>query len=175
MSEEEILKINDLISRIAANDFCAVDELYGLFGGRLLAVAFSYVKNRMWAEDVLHDAFIKITCNSDKFRANTNGYSWMCKIVRNTALDKLRREKRRAGEDIDNFGNISSAEDTAKFDRAISVELALNRLADNERKIICLIYFEDITLREAAKRMKISKSAAGRLLLKAEENLKNQL
>ena len=98
------------------------------------------------------------------------------KIVRNTALDflKSRKLKREVGEEA--FFSLSSLDySPERRENAIALEAALKKLEPDERRIIYLIYYLDMTIREIADEMKLSKSAVQRLKEKAEAKLKNLL
>jgi RNA polymerase sigma-70 factor (ECF subfamily) len=71
-------------------------ELYNKHKGRCLAAAFAITRNHAWAEEAVHDAFIKMILSKEKF------FSKPCKrtgtliviIVKSAAIDLLRRERR---------------------------------------------------------------------------------
>lgn len=103
LSDEDKSEVNHYILLIAEGDTNALRELYRLIGGRLLSVAQGIMRNRQNAEDVLHDSFIKIVRCANQFNRGTNGYAWLCKIVKNTALNKLKSENLRRAENIDDM------------------------------------------------------------------------
>ncbi len=94
MQEDELQKINNFILYVAKGYPQALEAIYENIGGRMLSVAFSVLKDRYLAEDVVQDSFLKIAKNARRFEPGTNGIAWICKIVRNTALDYLKREKK---------------------------------------------------------------------------------
>ncbi len=72
-------------------------ELYDRFAGRLMAVCMRYAGDRATAEDLLHDAFLKIYGAFDKFSYRGSGSlrAWMERITVNVALEWLRTRNRR--------------------------------------------------------------------------------
>ena len=163
--------------RIARGDESALTLLYNTVGGRMLSVALSIVHDRSAAEDVLQDSFLTIVRKADKFRFYQNGYGWVCTIVRNTALDYIRKQNRLKCENIDDAfylsdESINVGEQTAD---KVSVREAIAGLESRERAAIYYRYYEDLSVREIASRIKISKSAADRLLLTAEQKLRKLL
>ena len=95
MDSNDEEKLNRLISGVAQGCGQCLDGIYKLAGGRMYAVALS-VAGKNDAEDVLHDSFIKIARFAKKYRLYTNPYAWLLKIVRNTALDYIRKKNARA-------------------------------------------------------------------------------
>ena len=177
MQEDERKLIGEYVRRIARGDECALNELYKSVGGRMLSVALSIVGERSAAEDILQDSFLAIVQKAGKFRYYQNGYGWVCTIVRNTALDYVRRRNRQRCENIDEAFYIAddgaSVEDHATS--RVSVRGAISQLEQKERTAIYYRYYEDLSVREIAHRMGLSKSAADRLLRYAEQKLRKLL
>ncbi|WP_026308931.1 RNA polymerase sigma factor [Spirosoma spitsbergense] len=67
--------------------------LYERYAGKLFVVCKRYVKDADEAEDALQDAFIKIFRHIDTFRFECPLEAWLKRIVINTALKFLRKQK----------------------------------------------------------------------------------
>lgn len=153
-----------------------IDLLYYSIGGRMLSVAVGVVKNRATAEDVVQESFIKIVNNIDSYTLGTNGYAWVLKIVRNTALNRLKYEGYRLAEDIDDYYNISSSEDSIEqTENSVIIKQLMSGLPTHLRQVIYFKYFMDMPVREIAKELGISKSLAHNRIKQAEEMLKSNL
>ena len=175
MIESDGEKLNRLIIAVAFGDADSLDGILRLAGGKMMAVAVSLV-GRDYAEDVLHDSFIKIVRFAKSYRRGMSPYGWLMKIVRNTALDYLKSRKlKREVSDGEFFSLSSSDYSPEKRENAIALEQALSKLESDEKRIIYYIYYLDMTIREIANEMNLSKSAVHRLKEKAEEKLKNLL
>ena len=72
-------------------DGAARRELYDRFAGRLMAVCMRYAGDRATAEDLLHDAFLKIYGAFGKFSYRGPGSlrAWMERVTVNVALEWL--------------------------------------------------------------------------------------
>lgn len=92
------------LMEIAQGNFVALDGLSCLVSARMLSVALAIVKNRQSAEDIVQDSFVTILKKAKTFKPDTNGYAWICKIVHNTAINSLRKERRRCV----NIGSVQS-------------------------------------------------------------------
>ena len=94
-----------------------------------MSVATGYMRNLQLAEDVLQDSLVKTALNAASFKRGTNGYAWLCAIVRNTALNTIKSENRRRGEDIDSFFDLSDGIDNFQnIENANAVQNALKSL-----------------------------------------------
>lgn len=84
----------ELASRCSRGDSPAQRELYERYAGRLLSVCLRYIPEREVAEDLLHDAFIRIFSSFSKFSYRGEGSlrAWMERIMVNEALLYLRKQ-----------------------------------------------------------------------------------
>lgn len=176
LSDEDKSEVNHYILLIAEGDTNALRELYRLIGGRLLSVAQGIMRNRQNAEDVLHDSFIKIVRCANQFNRGTNGYAWLCKIVKNTALNKLKSENLRRAENIDDMFFLSNGRDFYE-DHGMSLDIknAMLKLDSKERLVIWLKYYNGMTVREIAADTGIKKTTVQDLIKRAEIKLKKLL
>ena len=86
--------IEALLARVALRDRAAFEELYDATSGRLMAVALGVLKTRPAAEDAMQDTFVKIWTHAGRYRSNgLSPMTWLITIARNTAIDRLRRER----------------------------------------------------------------------------------
>jgi RNA polymerase sigma factor (sigma-70 family) len=176
ISDNERRELGELIVAIARGDEGALAAVYQRAGGRLLSVAMGLTRDIHSAQDVLHDSFIKVARSAHQFKRGTNGYAWLCKIVKNTAINKIKSENIRRGLDIDSFFNLSDGQDMAeKSDTAATVETALKALLPKERTVIWLRYYNDMTVREIAAELSMPKSTVHETLKAAEAKLKKAL
>lgn len=173
--DNERAKLENYIISVARGHAEGLDGIYAIAGRRMFAVAYS-LAGRTAAEDIVHDSLIKIARFAGRYSLGSNPFGWVLKITRNTALDYLRRNRARAEVSVDEFFSLASADySPEKADDAIMLETAMKKLEKDERQVIYLSYFIDMTVREIAAEMKVGKSSVQRLLDKAEKKLKELL
>ena len=174
MTEEMRLQINNLIGGIARGNEAALNELARLLSARMLSVARAVVRDRYLSEDVVQESFIKIVNKAHRFKQGTNGYAWICKIVHNTALNALRKNK--PASNIDEFFDIAGDGDVAEQSAsALAVRQAMSVLTDTEKMLIYQKYFMDFTVRDSAKATGLSKSTVSRKIFEAEEKMRKYM
>jgi RNA polymerase sigma-70 factor (ECF subfamily) len=130
------IDLQKLLARIALGDRAALRRLYETVSPSLFGVAIRILIRRDRAEEVLQDAFINIWNKAASYDAETSQpMTWMTAIVRNRALDELRRETRNVALSLDDGknGGASDLED----DRPNPLEL-LEQAADSLRIRACL-------------------------------------
>ena len=67
--------------------------LFEKFGPKLMGVCYRYATNGDEAQDLLQDGFIKIFEKLDKYSGIGSFEGWMRRIIVNTALDNIRKNK----------------------------------------------------------------------------------
>jgi RNA polymerase sigma-70 factor, ECF subfamily len=176
----------DLIRRAIARDAGAIEALYDRHAPKLLSVCFRYCGNRDDAEDVLHDGFIKIIQNIQKFKVRADGSleAWMRRIMVNTALNSLRRRlKEKNFVDIDPIlDKIDLHEEEEndpeeiylKVDRETIMEM-ICELPAGYRTVFNLFVFEQYGHREIAELLKCSENTSKSQLSKARALLRKKM
>ena len=163
----------ELARRIQSGDSAAVGELYDRYAGIALAVGLRVLRDRELAEDVVHDAFVTVWQKIGRFDAERGSLrSWLLSIVRNRAIDRLRRT--RPTEDVADADDRSMLRTSANptWDAVVrtldTTELrqAVDGLPAEQREAVELAYFGGHTYREVAQIVGIPEgTAAGRLRL----------
>ncbi len=69
------------------------NDIYKYNAPKLLGVCRRYISDISTAEDILHDSFIKAIEKSETYKGDGKIEAWLCKIVINTALSHIRKEK----------------------------------------------------------------------------------
>ena len=99
-----------IIDRVKSGDKEAFGTLVKQHQQYAYHLAFRLLCNEEDAKDVVQDSFVKIWRNIGQFNPQTKFTTWMFKIVTNTAIDKLRYNKRFETETLagiqDNMGHL---------------------------------------------------------------------
>ena len=174
MNEDLRKQVNGILLRLYDGDTNALDALYNVMSDRLFCVAFGFVHDKGLAEEVVQDSFLKIYRYIYLFRRHDNGYAWVMKIVRNVALNTLRREKKHAVLDLDEFYSLS-APTQGDAESGEDIKKAMRALPEDEQQALWYRYYCDMTIRQVAVAMRLAKSTAADLVRKAEAHLKEKM
>ena len=152
--------LNALLLSTAGGDRAAFRALYVAASPKLLGVALRICGERGVAEDALQDAFVEIWRKADTFDTSRGAaLGWMAVIVRNRAIDQLRRRGRgpalgSGGEDADDAAarivDISAPADGGAD--GLALEQCLGRLEDRAREMVVLAYCEGYSREELSER-----------------------
>jgi len=137
----------------------AFEVLYDRHGGAAYSLAYRIVGDRLAAEDVTQEAFLSIWRSNARFdRARGSVRSWVLSVVRNRAIDALRRGAGNAPKLDHDDESVIEAEpaeertETEALRRETSRELqgALRELPDDQSQVIRLAYFGGFSHSEIA-------------------------
>ncbi|WDC84697.1 sigma-70 family RNA polymerase sigma factor [Caloramator sp. mosi_1] len=67
-----------------------IEYLIDEYGDDILRLCYIYTKDYSQAEDLFQEVFIKVYKNIDKFRQDSDVYTWITKIAINTCKDYLK-------------------------------------------------------------------------------------
>jgi RNA polymerase sigma-70 factor, ECF subfamily len=158
------INLHELLARVALRDRAALRTLYDAVSPSLFGVAIRIVNRRDRAEEVLQDAFINIWNKAAGYdSATSQPITWMTAIVRNRALDELRRETRNVAQSLDDEKSESASD--IEDSRPNPLEL-LEHAADSlrirgcldaidgpQRQCLALAYYHGLSHSELAQRI----------------------
>ena len=103
----------ELMVLVQDGDSGAVEVLYDRHGGPAYSLAHRIMGERQAAEDVTQEAFLSVWRTSASYDAARGSVrSWLLQIVRNRAIDALRRSSVRGGRlDYDDEGLLEAQEE----------------------------------------------------------------
>jgi RNA polymerase sigma-70 factor (ECF subfamily) len=150
----------DLMPLMARKDAAAFEVYYDRHGGAAYSLAHRIVGDPQAAEDVTQEAFLSIwrsRARYDPMRGSVR--AWTLGIVRNRAIDALRREGGRAPKlDLDDEAALErkaaperTDAEALRRETARQVRGALGALPTEQSQVIELAYFGGFTHSEIAK------------------------
>ncbi len=86
------MSLEQLINNCKKGNRTAQEQLYRKYSRTLFGVCLKYSRNKMEAEDNLHDSFITIFNKIDQYKSQGSFEGWMKRITVNTVLQKYRKE-----------------------------------------------------------------------------------
>lgn len=160
-------------------------ELFKLYYGKMIGVCMRYAKDRDEAEDMVQNGFIKVFKNLEVYNFTGSLEGWIRRIMVNTAIDQIRKNKR-SPFNIDDDSNIKDT--GVEFDPIESNELkeeqvllaeraleAINQLSVAYKTVFNLYVIEGYTHKEIAEHLGISEGTSKSNLAKARQKLKKIL
>ena len=132
-----------------------VSRLYDEYRVVALAVAFRIVGNHATAEEVVQDAFLSAwRCAARYDPKRGSPQAWICAIVRNRAIDRLRSDAARPNDcaaiSVKAASGISVLDEVLHRDEERRLASAIAELPPAQRQVIELAYFGGYSQRQIA-------------------------
>ena len=171
------LKITDqnLVKQYVQGNEACLEMLINRHKNRIFTTIILIVKDSYIAEDLFQETFIKIINNLKKGKYNEEGkfLPWAMRIAHNMAIDYFRKTKRMptitdsSGDDV--FRTIKIAvenreEQIIRTEKEDMVRLAINRLPEEQRQVLILRHYGNLSFKEIAAMTDVSiNTALGRM------------
>lgn len=168
-----------LIARVQDGDAEAYDALVSEYLRRVVAIAFSIVRNAHDAEDLAQEAFVKAYQSIGRFRAGAPFGPWIGRIVTNLALDVVKHRTKFRHEELGEAQPASRRDDAElpalQNDLAARIDAALDELPEMQRIVARLHLVEEMEHAEIAAIMGLSDGTVRSHLSLARTKLKAKL
>lgn len=177
-------ELADLIQRTAAGDKSSFAKLYGLTHRKLYGVALHFAKSRSAASDLLQDSYLKIWRNAHSYDPKiASPVAWMTSIVRNRAIDMMRRQQLPVVEDAEQMHDIAADDNDPAHEIDMSRKRALayaafREIREDRLRMIVFAYLQNQSREQIARRFGMPvntiKTLLRRALLEVREKLEQQ-
>ncbi len=167
------------ITSVRQGDSGSYDYLVSKYSKRVVAIAWSIVRNAHDAEDLAQEAFVKAFQNIGRFKEGEPFGPWIYRIVTNLALDVMKHRTRFRHEELSE-NQVAARRDSADLGAVTSelttrIDAALNSLPENQRIVARLYLVEQFDHGEIASMMNLSEGTVRSHLSLARRKLQEQL
>lgn len=143
------------IDKVLKGDANAFSTLVDRYKNMVFTLALKMVKNREEAEEISQDTFIKAYKNLNKFKGESKFSTWLYKIGYRTCLDNLKKNKGKYNIDTIDEITINKIKSTdgilesiERKERAEIINTCMLSLPEDERAILWMFYFDELSLKE---------------------------
>ena len=159
--EEERMNADALQKKVEEQILDSYEAMYRL--------AYTYVRNEEDALDIVQESVYKAIRYSGRVQKEAYIHTWLWRIVMNTAIDFIRRNRREIA--------LEETQETGKEDiyQDFDTLEALKALDERERTVIVLRFFEDLKLEDIAKILDENISTVKTVLYRSLKKLKVRL
>ncbi|MBP1696835.1 MAG: polymerase sigma factor RpoE [Deltaproteobacteria bacterium] len=110
MNREE----TEMISRCQQGDQEALKEIFDKYHKKVYSIAYGVVRQREEALDVVQDVFIKLFRSIKNFKGRSNFYTYLYRMVMNTAIDHKRKAGKQFMSSLDVEGSFEPSDEPEK-------------------------------------------------------------
>ncbi|MBE6886090.1 MAG: RNA polymerase sigma factor [Ruminococcaceae bacterium] len=165
----------ELYRRYLEGEKAAFDELVCLYRQPLIFFLNRYVRNVSSAEDIAADVFVELLVHRHRYNFRSSMKTYLFMIGRSRALNFQKRQKR-----LQPFPEQQepSTDEELLADRIIRDDLhralhrALNAIPEDYRVALHLVYFEELSYRDAGRVMKKNEKQMTNLLYRGKKAVK---
>jgi RNA polymerase sigma-70 factor, ECF subfamily len=180
--DDPAISDGDLLRRVARRDAYAFEALYRRYARPVFGLALRRLGDRMNAEDAVQETFAAIWRSAGTYKPERGaGAPWLYAVARNAIVDRSRARSEPPGE-----GPELPSDEPTPAERAETsytswrVHRALETLPENEREVIELAYYGQLSQSEVADFLNIplgtvktrTRSGLGRLADQLEGELR---
>ncbi len=138
------------------------------YHGTVFRVAYSYVKKREDAEDIVQEAFLRLYNSGIEFYTDENAKAWLIRVSINLAKDMLKSSWLKGRTELDRDIPYENKEESIMLD-------CIHRLKPEYCSVILLYYYEEYSVKEIAEILRISPTLVTTRLSRARKQLKTML
>jgi RNA polymerase sigma-70 factor (ECF subfamily) len=184
MTELPTIADDALIERILGGDGDAFAQLVERHQRQIYRTALAIVRNEVEAETITQDTFVQAYLKLSKFERRSELETWLTRIAINRARDLLRRRKwisltGFAEEEETAMQIVDDAPDAernvASREMSEAIEKAVESLSVQQKLIFRLRHFEDRSLEEIARLLKLQPGTVRAHLFRAVHKVRQQL
>ena len=153
MEKINVRELKEIFVEIKYGNKIAFEKLYNNYNKLIYSIAYSMLKNKHDAEDVVQIVFEKLYLIDKEKLPNRNEASWLYSVTKNETINYLKRNKNSIDLDSiynieDNNNEINKIIDQDSYNRLIS------KLNDKEKEIISLKIVSNLSFSEIGKLLK---------------------
>jgi RNA polymerase sigma-70 factor, ECF subfamily len=168
-----------LLEKARSGDRQAFKNLVVMHQQKVFLLAYSLLRNREDATDVVQETFMRLFQKLDAYEPGKNFQGWLLRIAKNLCVDYYRKNygRRREHESDRSLEDIDPAappgdRSPGGFDLRQAFSRALARLAERQRLVFVMKHYNGLDYREIAQVLDISTGTVKSLHFKAVRNLR---
>lgn len=169
-----------LLRKLGDGDEAALRELYRAYSRTIYAFALARLRDAADAEEVVVDTMHEVWRHPDRFRGESKFSTWLLGIARYKLLSLL-RERAPEHDDIEALEETIESEDAGAFEvlaqkqRREGVRHCMDKLPEEQRECLHLVFYEGYALAEVAQVQRCPENTVKTRLFHARQKLKNCL
>ena len=149
-----------------------ISDLLDKYSDMVLRRAYTYLKNRADAEDIVQDVFLRIIDKKPSFNDESHEKSWLIRATINMCKNKVNMFWNKNKCSIDDVQEFAVSD---KYNTDTSVFQAVMALGEKYRVVVYMYYYEGYSTPEIADVIGKNETTIRSLLHRARNKLKDML
>lgn len=153
-----------------------LERLMNEYGDAIFRMCYLYLKDYHLAEDATQDTFINAMRSYDSFQNKSTEKTWITRIAINCCKNIIRTQWfRNARNNLEEHMVNATESPIENFLEKDSISRAIMELNENDRKIVILYYYQELSMKEIAGIIGKSENTTIQRINRARKKLKNIL
>jgi RNA polymerase sigma-70 factor (ECF subfamily) len=150
-----------MISRCQQGDQQALKEIFDKYHKKVYRIAYGVVRQREEALDIVQEVFIKLFRSIKNFKGRSQFYTYLYRMVMNTAIDHARKAGKQFISSLDEEGSFEPSENLDKGPERVllqkeleeRVKSAMDKLPAEQKAALIFRDVEGLSYQEMAEAM----------------------
>ncbi len=144
-----------------------IEKTIRKYADMIFKLAFQYTGDEYDAQDILQEVGVALVTANPPYENETHLRNWLCRVTINKCRNLNKYKKIRLCEELD--------ENLCSFDNTLSLSEELARLPQKYRIVLYLYYYDEYSIEEISKILRLNKNTVGSQLRRGREKLKKIL
>ena len=145
--EKNEYTLDTALAALKTGDKKAFEFIYNETKRAVFYCAFSILKDRYLAEDIMHNTYIKVKQYCSSYQKGTKPLAWITTIARNLSINEHNKRKRELYTD---FSENNTLGEYSLSDNKLVLQAAFKHLKERERQIVIMHVLGGLKHRELA-------------------------
>jgi RNA polymerase sigma-70 factor (ECF subfamily) len=151
----------EVISRCQQGDQEALKEIFDKYHKKVYRIAYGVVRHREEALDIVQEVFIKLFRSIKNFKGRSHFYTYLYRMVMNTAIDHVRKTGKEFISSLDEEGSFEPSDQVERGPERIllqkeleeRVKVAMDKLPAEQKAALIFRDVEGLSYQEMAEAM----------------------
>ncbi|MDE5592640.1 MAG: sigma-70 family RNA polymerase sigma factor [Clostridiales bacterium] len=154
-----------------------LEELFSAASGYVKYVAYHYLVDKTFVEDVVNSTFFRVFDNIQTFDETQSGKAWISKIAQNEAYTINNRERKHNHAPLDEISEevACTTDDSQKLELVAAFEKSLSELNAQDREIFELRFYQDMTFAAIGKRLNMYVGTVQKKFVRSAKKIYNDI
>jgi len=164
--------VDEQLQLLKDGDESAFEEFVLRYRKEAVNFAVTILKDYYIAEDIVQDSFATFYVYRDRLKNYSTLKSYLFSIIHNKSVDYIRKNNKIVFKDYEATSTISPEEIIIDREKKQNFIRSFNKLDENQRNILYLYAFQQMTYKEIAEILNISLAKVKITIFRARKELK---
>ena len=160
-----------IVERFLSGDESAFEILYSRYHDKVLAISRGILLDSEEAADAVQEIFTLVLRHLHRFDRRSRFSTWLFRVAVNRSIQEARKARHKH-KHVALFEAMEAAIPEEHEPENLKIHQAMEKLSPNDRAIIVLFYWEELSLQEIADSLGCNVNAAKTRLYRARERFR---